>query len=74
MQAHLRRFIYAVSGTVGKGLERETLCPFPRLRGSGTHYETGPGFLLAHLCVEINPQFYWGKIKTLVYENLLVVK
>ena len=38
MQAHLRRFIYAVSGTVGKGLERETLCPFPRLRGSGTHY------------------------------------
>ena len=27
-----------------------------------------------HLCVEINPQFYWGKIKTLVYENLLVVK
>ena len=31
---------------VGKGLERETLLPFPRLRGSGTHYETGPGFLL----------------------------
>ena len=31
-------------------------------------------FYLAHLCVEINPQFYWGKIKTLVYENLLVVK
>ena len=29
---------------------------------------------LAYLCVEINPQFYWGKIKTLVYENLLVVK
>ena len=31
---------------MGKGLERETLCPFPRLWGSGTHYETGPGFLL----------------------------
>ena len=31
---------------VGKGLERETLLPFPRLRGPGTHYETGPGFLL----------------------------
>ena len=31
---------------VGKGLERETLLPSPRLRGSGTHYETGPGFLL----------------------------
>ena len=31
---------------MGKGLERETLLPFPRLRGSGTHYETGPGFLL----------------------------
>ena len=31
-------------------------------------------FLLVHLCVEINPQFYWGKIKTLVYKNLLVVK
>ena len=31
---------------VGKGLERETLLPFPRLWGSGTHYETGPGFLL----------------------------
>ena len=31
---------------VGKGLERETLLPFPRLRGFGTHYETGPEFLL----------------------------
>ena len=29
---------------------------------------------LVHLCVEINPQFYWGKKKTLVYKNLLVVK
>ena len=24
---------------------------------------------LVSLDVEINPQFYWGKIKTLVYEN-----
>ena len=29
---------------MGKGLERETLLPFPRLRGFGTHYETA--FLL----------------------------
>jgi hypothetical protein len=39
-------FLPAVSGTVGKGLERETLCPFPRLRRFGTHYETGSKFLL----------------------------
>ena len=46
---------------VGKGLERETLCPFPRLRGFGTHYETGPEFLLLfsikskeeHLCFAV---------------------
>ena len=31
---------------VGKGLERETLCPVPRLRRFGTHYETGSKFLL----------------------------
>ena len=31
---------------VGKGLERETLCPFPRLRRFGTHSETGSKFLL----------------------------
>ena len=31
---------------VGKGLERETLLPFPRLRRFGTHYETGSKFLL----------------------------
>ena len=30
----------------GKGLERETLCPFPRLRRFGTHCETGSKFLL----------------------------
>ena len=43
---------------VGKGLERETLCPFPRLRRFGTHSETGSKFLLLfsikskgeHLC------------------------
>ena len=39
-------FLLAISGTVGKGLERETLCPFPRLRRFGTHYETGSKFLL----------------------------
>ena len=31
---------------VGKGLERETLCPLPRLRRFGTHIETGSKFLL----------------------------
>ena len=43
---------------VGKGLERETLLPFPRLRRFGTHSETGSKFLLLfsikskgeHLC------------------------
>ena len=39
-------FLPAVSGTVGKGLERETLLPFPRLRRFGTHCETGSKFLL----------------------------
>ena len=32
--------------SVGKGLERETLLPFPRLRRFGTHSETGSKFLL----------------------------
>jgi len=31
---------------VGKGLERETLLPFPRVRRFGTHCETGSKFLL----------------------------
>mgnify|MGYP000017038606 FL=1 len=47
MQARLRRFSPCHFRLVGKkGLERETLLPFPRLRGFGTHYETGPEFLL----------------------------
>ena len=46
LQVQLRRLSPYPFGSVGKGLERETLLPFPRLRGSGTHYETGPGFLL----------------------------
>ena len=45
-QAHLRRYFPYPFGSVGKGLERETLCPFPRLRRFGTHYETGSKFLL----------------------------
>ena len=44
--AHRAAFLPAVSGMVGKGLERETLCPFPRLRRFGTHSETGSKFLL----------------------------
>ena len=46
LQALRAAFLPVVSGTVGKGLERETLCPFPRLRRFGTHYETGSKFLL----------------------------
>ena len=44
--AHRAAFLPAVSGMVGKGLERETLLPFPRLRRFGTHSETGSKFLL----------------------------
>jgi len=44
--AHLRRFSPCRFRLVGKGLERETLCPFPRLRRFGTHSETGSKFLL----------------------------
>ena len=46
MQAHLRRFSPYPFGSVGKGLERETLLPFPRVRRFGTHSETGSKFLL----------------------------
>ena len=46
LQAHLRRFSPYPFGSVGKGLERETLLPFPRVRRFGTHYETGSKFLL----------------------------
>ena len=48
--------------------------PVIRSIAEKTIEKIGGLFCLAHLCVEINPQFYWGKIKTLVYENLLVVK
>ena len=44
--AHLRRLSRYPFGSEGKGLERETLCPFPRLRRFGTHSETGSKFLL----------------------------
>ena len=46
LQAHLRRLSLYPFGSVGKGLERETLLPFPRLRRFGTHSETGSKFLL----------------------------
>ena len=42
----LRRFSPYPFGSVGKGLERETLLPFPRVRRFGTHCETGSKFLL----------------------------
>ena len=38
--------LYCPKGLEGKGLERETLLPFPRLRRFGTHCETGSKFLL----------------------------
>ena len=46
LQALRAAFLPVVSGTVGKGLERETLLPFPRVRRFGTHCETGSKFLL----------------------------
>ena len=46
LQAHLRRLSPYPFGSVGKGLERETLLPFPRVRRFGTHSETGSKFLL----------------------------
>ncbi len=46
LQAHLRRLSPYPFGSAGKGLERETLCPFPRVRRFGTHSETGSKFLL----------------------------
>ena len=46
LQAHLRRFSPYPFGSAGKGLERETLLPFPRVRRFGTHSETGSKFLL----------------------------
>jgi len=39
-QAHRADFLPAVSGTVGKGLERETMCPFLCLRRFGNYNET----------------------------------
>jgi hypothetical protein len=38
--------LYCPKGLEGKGLERETLLPFPRVRRFGTHSETGSKFLL----------------------------
>ena len=46
LQARLRRLSPCPFGSVGKGLERETLLPFPRLRRFGTHSDTGSKFLL----------------------------
>ncbi|MBE5722671.1 MAG: hypothetical protein EGR31_04495 [Clostridium sp.] len=61
MQAHRAAFLSAVSGTVGKGLERETLLLFPRLRGFGTHYETGPEFLLLFSIKSKEERFCFAK-------------
>ena len=46
LQALRAAFLSVVSDLWGKGLERETLLPFPRLRRFGTHCETVSKFLL----------------------------
>ena len=46
LQVQLRRLSPYPFGSVGKGLERETLLPFPRVWRFGTHSETGSKFLL----------------------------
>ena len=46
LQARLRRLSPYPFGSVEKGLEREALLPFPRVRRFGTHSETGSKFLL----------------------------
>ena len=38
-QAHRAAFLFALSGTVGKGLERETMCSFLCLRRFGNYNE-----------------------------------
>ena len=61
-QAHRAAFLPAVSGIVGKGLERETLLPFPRLRRFGTHCETGSKFLLLFSIKSKKESFCLAKI------------
>ena len=60
--AHRAAFLPAVSGMVGKGLERETLLPFPRLRRFGTHCETGSKFLLLFSIKSKKESFCLAKI------------
>ena len=61
-QAHRAAFLPAVSGIVGKGLERETLLPFPRLWRFGTHSETGSKFLLLFSIKSKKESFCFAKI------------
>jgi len=49
--------LYCPKGLEGKGLERETLLPFPRLRRFGTHCETGSKFLLLFSIKSKNENF-----------------
>ena len=62
LQAHLRRFSPYPFGSVGKGLERETLLPFPRVRRFGTHCETGSKFLLLFSIKSKKESFCFAKI------------
>ena len=62
LQAHLRRFSPYPFGSVGKGLEREALCPFPRVRRFGTHSETGSKFLLLFSIKSKKESFCFAKI------------
>ena len=47
LQAHRAAFLPAVSGTVGKGLERETMCLFLCLRRFGNYNETSFSLLFS---------------------------
>ena len=78
MQAHLRRLSPYPFGSVGKGLERETLLPFPRVRRFGTHSETGSKFLLL-FSIKSKEERLWfaekvpnGRISNVAQANFLV--
>ena len=62
LQARLRRLSPYPFGSVEKGLEREALLPFPRLRRFGTHCETGSKFLLLFSIKSKKESFCLAKI------------
>ena len=78
LQAHLRRLSPYPFGSVGKGLERETLLPFPRVWRFGTHSETGSKFLLLFSikskeeCLCFAEKVPNGRISNVAQANFLV--